>query len=310
MGFYGLFIAEMSRIFRKKSFYVLLVLVPLPVAVSFFLSSSKIVEPVLAVASAEEKKSLWLVFLGVNMGGAVSMLMHLVSLGTVSTYAWLFAALFGGDLYASDARDGLMALMLVRPVRRSQLALAKLFAVFSFLAIFYALSAFFVYLAAWIMAGAQEYAWMVPVYGLLLALGSLPLLLLSSIIGFSLRSPVLGILLGIVAYFLSGVAVSIPVMQVLVTHNASSRVAVVVYGEAAAKTIYYGSFNPLSPVNIANYASMILVGLDKYTVATGFMARPIELSVETLLANSLASWGFSLAVLAALLLYYFHRRDF
>lgn len=203
---------ESLRERRKKAFLLLVVLALLPIAGGLAAR--------LVFKSDVGGERLWAVFLGLDIGSGTAT--GLLAAVGVAGWAWLVGVLFGGDLFASDFRDGTAQLVMVRPGGRVRLALGKLAAVGLFTATFFTLTGLASVLAAMIIGGWQRDWWLAPLMGLLLGLGLYPVILISSLFGALTRNPFLGMVLGAAAYLLTGTAISLGLTVILVSEGIGS----------------------------------------------------------------------------------------
>ncbi len=209
---------EARRLARKKSLYLFILLALLPLPVAFVVRSvlGERLDQVLRVASrlGLDYSRMWAVLLGVGspppelerlLGGT------LLALGAASlaSFVWLVAVLLGGDLLASDIRDKLVHLVLIRPVRRSEYIAAKLVTVTLEVVLLFAVTGVVAFASMQVLLGGQKGLLEALGFSVLIGLSGLPLLFTASALGAYTRNPTLGVLLGVVAYFASAMVVAL-----------------------------------------------------------------------------------------------------
>jgi ABC-type transport system involved in multi-copper enzyme maturation permease subunit len=201
----GVVLYEVKRDLRKKGVLLIVAFTLFPLAVALIMR--------LAGATVEGEERLWAVMIGFDIGtGAAAGAM--ASLG-LAGWSWLIAVIYGGDLFASDLREGGFRLIAVRPVGRAGYFAGKTLALTAFLAAAFAAAGATVALAAHIVAGPQKSPWMAPILGALIGVGSLPVAFAASLFGALTRNPVTGFVLGAAAYLLTGAAVGIALFFVI-----------------------------------------------------------------------------------------------
>jgi ABC-type transport system involved in multi-copper enzyme maturation permease subunit len=221
MTFRGLLYYEVSRELRKKSFIVLISLALLPVLVAAALEATDAVPEI-------KNPRAWAFILGFVEGPSAAMG---VGLSGLAAWAWLVAILYGGDLLAADVRDGVMQLILVRPVSRKAYVASKLASVTITLTLLFVVAGLSSVAAAWILFGPQEAITEATAFSALLGLSCLPLLLASALLGLITGSPVQGMVLGFAVYMVS----------------------LIVPGVVAA------AIEPPTPTSIVNYVRLVAV---------------------------------------------------
>jgi ABC-type transport system involved in multi-copper enzyme maturation permease subunit len=158
---------------------------------------------------------LWLAMLGSSRAlGAVSApdvakAVLGLAFSDVASFAWLVTILFAALAFASDAGSGRLALVAVRPVTRPAIAMAKTLAATAVLTIVYLEAAAAAYASSAIVAGPQSHPWLMLAYPPLTAVASLPLLLVTGIIGLKLARPGSAFAAGLVVYFSLAVATAL-----------------------------------------------------------------------------------------------------
>ncbi len=209
---------EARRLLRKKSLYlfVLLALLPLPVALVLRSVLGERLDQVLRIASrlGLDYSRMWSVLLGVGspppelerlLGGTLSAL----GAASLASFVWLVAVLLGGDLLASDIRDKLVHLVLIRPVRRSEYVAAKLATVTLEVILLFAVTGLVAFASMQVLLGGQSGLTEAIGFSVLIGLSGLPLLFTASALGAYTRNPTLGVLLGVVVYFASAMIVAL-----------------------------------------------------------------------------------------------------
>ena len=197
-GIRGILLYELKRDLRKKGIVLILVFTALPVIAAIAMK---------ALGVAVEEERLWAVMMGFDIGaGAASGLV--AGLG-IAGWAWLVAVVYGGDLLASDLREGGYRLIAVRPVGRRGYAAGKMIALAAFLVVAFTAAGAAVAVAATLVGGPQSKAWMAPLLGALIGLGSLQIALLASAFGALTRNPMTGFILGAAVTLLTGAAVGL-----------------------------------------------------------------------------------------------------
>ncbi len=192
---------ELRREVKKRSFYFLVFLVILPV----------IMAGVIRVAglSVSSDETLWAVALGLKTQTAATGQLSLLELQGIANWAWLVALFYGGDLFASDLREGAARLLLSRPVKRWEYILGKLLSLTILMAAAFGAAGITAVIAGWIVSGPQSHIALAPVLSAVLGVGILPLALTAALIGMKMRSPTLGVVLGFVVYIVVSIGLSI-----------------------------------------------------------------------------------------------------
>ncbi len=200
---------EAIRELRKKSLIALLVLALLPIPLALLAKS--LISPELLEALRSHSQlfgvkigKMWAYMMGAaEPPPQAAAMLSLFGATSLIGLAWLAAILYGGDLVASDMRDGMIYYLFTRPLKRSDYILGKLLTVTALMEVLFVVAGLMTYAASWILFGPQEGVGEVILLSLLIGVGLLPLLLTSSAIGAATRNPLLGILLGFAAYFAS-----------------------------------------------------------------------------------------------------------
>ena len=204
---------ELGREASKRSLYVVVVLMVLPL-----LAALLVKRLAGAPAGVEEAERLWAVIMGVDPRGALASAgLAGVSSLSLFSWAWLIAILYGGDLLASDLQSGMASLILSRPVTRGEYVAGKILSVTAALVVAFLAGGVSVYAASWALAGPQEGLLEALGLSIVVALGSLPLLLLSALFGAYFEKPSLGMILGFVAYFVGAIASGLAAVYFLFT---------------------------------------------------------------------------------------------
>lgn len=311
--FITLTLFELKRGVRKKSFYALLALLAIPLAIAVYahyqltlVAKERLFTEAAIVALPLDR--LWATLLGVEnlppqLLRAAPYVAAIQTL-SLSGLAWLIAVMYGGDLIASDLRDKLLHLIVIRPVSRTTYILSKLVSVTGLLAILYAVAGIVAYTSGYLLVGIQRGLLESVAYAVLIGMGVLPLLLVSALIGTATRSPTVGFIGGIVVYFVS----------IIIT----SLVALLVYGLPRTLTeitkytellMYANAANPFtagSEIPRSLYAAIHHNGKLMAFAPAGLV---LTINAWRLLEISLASWIISTVVLAAGLWALIAKRD-
>ncbi|GBF09023.1 hypothetical protein apy_07480 [Aeropyrum pernix] len=196
---------EVLRLVKRKAVAFMAAMAILPVLGALIAS---------LIASREiGGERLWAVLMGFDLGtGAMTGLLAAVG---VAGWAWLLGVVIGGDLFASDIRDGSLQLFMLRPARRVY-PIAKMAAAGLFSIAFYTVASLIVLISSIILGGWQRDWWLAPLTGFILGVGLYPVILTSSIFGIVTRSPIAGMILGAAAYLLTGMAVSFGLSIILI----------------------------------------------------------------------------------------------
>jgi len=292
---------ELRREASKRSFYLILALMVLPLAAALIVKA-------MGGGRGVEEPRLWAGILGldpniVEAGAAAGV----VSLLSFASWSWLIAALFGGDLFASDLSDGTAQIVLYRGVSRREYAAGKVLALAAMLSTSFIVAGAAVYAAAWVIGGPQEGLALALFLSALIGVASLPLALISAFAGLATRKPVVGMVLGVVAYFIASIVVGI---------TAAYYMLVAKDPQAAAEVMYkIGSLIPLT--GGSTFPSIVYAALTDLEVQTPTMT--VENGTTTVYLAVVAPGDFlleaALAVaawilgLAALLAWYLDRMD-
>ena len=204
-GLKGILLYELKRDLRKKTLILIIVFTFLPVLVAAFLK---------AMGAEVEDQRLWALIMGLDIGSSIAG-GAVASLG-LAGWAWLVAVLYGGDLMASDLREGGLRLIAIRPLGRRGYILGKLVALTIFLSTIFALAGVAAGVSATIVGGWQEGVWLAPLLGALIGLGSVPIALIASLFGGVTRSAVTGFILGAAASLLTGVVIGLSLSIVII----------------------------------------------------------------------------------------------
>lgn len=302
---------ELRRELRKRSLIALLILALMPIPAALLirsLISEKILEVIRTHGPALglEPSKLWAYVLGAAEPPPAISIVSLLGAASLVGFAWLAAILYGGDLIASDMRDKMIHYILVRPVRRSEYIAGKILTVVAFMEALFLVAGLMVYAASWIMFGPQSGLHEAIVVSLAVGVGLLPLLLTSSAIGAATRNPLLGILLGFAAYFVSAFIAAIIAIAFIggLSIENIARLTPIIYAATAANP--YTSYEMLVK---ALYSIMEgEVGI-AYWVATPFGFRREYIPVWPLAGYAIASLAISTVVLAILNWLLVARRD-
>ena len=206
---------ELGREASKRSLYVIIVLMVLPLIAALLVK--RLSGP---PSGLEEADRLWASIMGVDPRGVIgSTSLAGVSGLSLFSWAWLIAILYGGDLLASDLQSGMASLILSRPVSRGEYVAGKTLAVTLSLAAAFLAGGISVYAASWVLAGPQEGIMEALGLSVVVAVGSLPLLLLSALLGAYFEKPSIGMILGFVAYFIGAIISGLAAVYFIFTGN-------------------------------------------------------------------------------------------
>ncbi len=209
-GLYGIMLYEFKRDLRKKTLILVIVFTFLPVLVAAILK---------AVGAQVEDERLWALIMGLDIGSSIAG-GAVASLG-LAGWAWLVAVLYGGDLLASDLREGGLRLIAIRPLGRKGYVMGKLIALTAFLVIVFALAGVAAGVSATIVGGWQKGVWLAPILGALIGLGSVPTALIASLFGGLTRNAVTGFILGAAASLLTGVVIGLSLSIIIIKNPLS-----------------------------------------------------------------------------------------
>ena len=204
-GLKGVLLYEFKRDLRKKTLILIIVFTFLPVLVAVLLK---------VVGAEVEDERLWALIMGLDIGSSIAG-GAVASLG-LAGWAWLVAVLYGGDLMASDLREGGLRLIAIRPLGRRGYILGKLLALTIFLSTVFALAGMAAGVSATIVGGWQEGVWLAPILGALIGLGSVPIALIASLFGGLTRSAITGFILGAAASLLTGVVIGLSLSIIII----------------------------------------------------------------------------------------------
>lgn len=191
---------ELLRESSKKTIWFVITLMVLPLIISIIIKSYS--------RNTVQDPMLWSTIMGYSITNTSLSYLGAGVLSVIS-WGWLIAILFGGDLLASDFIDGTLALILVRPVSRLEYVIGKVASAIATMILVFLAGGMSVYLAAWVLGGPQEGLFEVVLLSILLGVGAMPLLLLSAWLGMRFRKPLIGYVLGFVAYFASSIAIGL-----------------------------------------------------------------------------------------------------
>lgn len=214
-GFPALLWVEIVWQARRRGVQLLLAISLLPLLVGFLLRGS-LHEIVQMYGLEDLVRRIWLVALGAQTihGGGVSTLSGIlpIQITSISSFAWLFSAILGASLLASDAGSGRLQLLALRPVSRRRILAAKVLAMVAMLALVYMVSAASVYASMSIALARQEAPWIIPVYGLLLAVASLPLALAAALLGLRLQRVTTAAIAAVALYVVGSMVSALPLL--------------------------------------------------------------------------------------------------
>jgi len=290
---------EFRREARKRSIYLVVALMLLP------LVAALIVRGIAGRPSVEESERLWAGILGFDPNAAIaSASIGVISAVSLASWSWLIATLFGGDLFASDIEDGTASLLLSRDLSRREYVAGKVAALAVTLALSFLVAGIATYAAAWILAGRQEGLVEAAALSPLIGLGSLPLALLAAIVGLKTRRAVLGIILGVIAYFAVAIVAGVIVVYESIVAGDPAR--------AAEATYLVGSALPFSTGS--DWPSLIYARIHDITLTIPVPVHTAKGVVETVMVNvelgkfaphltvSVLAWSIGLSLLSWYLL--------
>jgi len=192
---------ELYREMNKRSVWLIVALLLLPLVVAVLIRA-------LREGSLPQDPLMWTVILGVDVNRALSFgAGTLAGALSVISWSWLIAILYGGDLFAADLQDGSIQILLSKPVKRSEYVAGKILAATLVISGVYFIAGLGIVAAAWILGGPQERIHEAILLSVLVGVGVVPLLLLSAVIGLKTEKPVLGMILGMVAWFAGSLVV-------------------------------------------------------------------------------------------------------
>ncbi len=287
----GLVYYELTRELRKKSFYLLIVLAVLPVIVAIVLRLAGFTAPT-------GHPRAWASILGFEQAGSIGM----VSMAGLAGWAWLVSILYGGDLVAADARDGLFGLLFARPVRRVDYLAAKMVSVVIVVTLLFTIAGTTAVASAWILVGPQEAIWEALGLSALLGLSCLPLLLASALLGAYTRSPVQGMIFGFAVYMVSTIIPAITATLIVGPEKLSTLTGQIELAKLVAQLYAYIPF----------VASFEVPGLVYGLVHGDMLATmiPLDLRPSQLLPAYSLSTITGIVMLVILLWYVITYRDY
>lgn len=280
--------ADLRRIARKKALILVLLLILAPLIVSLI---ARIQGKSEALAGVPGVERLWAVFMAAKMPNP------LLSSVSLAAWSWLVAVAFGGDLLASDIKEATARLYVTRATRGEYL-LGKLVAITVFYLIVTLSSATSAVLSAWVLAGRQDLVWLAYAMAVAMAVGLLPLTLLSALAGAALRSVLAGILLGFIAYQACGAVIAVAGMYYA-------------RGDLGGMIEFQAKYEPLIPITAPMSLHIVLyshVTGEPYLSGIGAVAgSPVEVH-PSLLAYT-ASTIIGVLLLLIILWLYFRRAN-
>ncbi len=294
----GLVEYELRRESSKRSTILVVILMVLPFIAALAVKSMGGVE------APGDASRLWASIMGLDPEAAIQS-PQVAAIGGASliSWSWLIAALYGGDLLASDVSEGAASYIIARGVRRSEYVLGKFAAVTATLIFVFIVAGVSVYGAAWVLAGRQEGLAEAVGYSVIVALGVMPTLLVSALAGLASGKPVIGMIAGILAMFASAIIRGLAVVAYSFSGE-PVRAVEAMYLVGAALPFSSGS----------DLASIVYSALNDVTVTIPVAVqqgstvmvtvRPGDYLLET--AVGVAAWTVALL---ALLWWMFSRRD-
>lgn len=252
---------DIARLLRKKSTILVILLFVLPIATALLF---KVWGP-----ETRSDPELWAFMLGVSLspeaGVGIGPLTGLVGTNLFSWW-WLIVALYAGDVIARDIEEGTLYVLLSRPVTRGQILSAKIISTTALLALYAIVGAYSVYGAAWIIAGHQSHAWGPLLSGVVLALGSLPLIVVGFLIGLLTRKSTTSIIIVVAVYFIAAIITGILGFATIVARGG---------GNLAENSLLFSSLIPLD-------GGKHLASLAYTRLAIGPVVRPPAEITETI----------------------------
>lgn len=278
--------ADLRRMIRKKALILVLLLILAPLMVSLIARAQGKTEALTSIPGVER---LWAVFMAAKMPNP------LLSSVSLAAWSWLVAIAFGGDLLVSDMKEAAASLYVTRATREEYL-MGKLLAITVFYLIVTLSSATSAILSAWILVGRQDLVWLAYAMAVVMALGLLPLTLLSALTGAATKSVLAGILLGFIAYQACGVVMAVAGMyyahgdvggmiefqakyEPLIPLTASMSLHIVLYSHVTGEPylsgieVVTGSRIEVHPSLLAYTASMIIGILSLLTILWLYLRR-------------------------------------
>lgn len=281
---------EFKRIIAKKSFYLMVAMAFLPI-----IAAVAIKHYGHGAGLGPDKDYLWLYLYGTPrsiFGGGV-----LFSVVGLASYMWVFASLFGGDMIASDLRDNGVQLLLSKPIRRIDYVLGKTLTVVALLYIVYLIGSIVSLVSGYIAGGHQSSIILVPLLPMVLALASIPLILLSAWIGAYSGSPMTGLLSGIGLYFLSSTIAGV----VGLTAGSSGMMV---------RMMDYGVIDPIrASTQLATLTSMYLTGIKTMDLPSPG-GSVVYYGISKLFIGSWVNLAVSSVIIAYFLVKWFNRKSF
>ena len=230
---------ETRRLMGKRVVQALLLLPVVPVIVAAVLRGHylPVFEKLRSIGI--DTSGLWLVALGVTPRGLGRVMEYAagvmggMTVLNIASFAWLVAVIFAAYLFASDTASGRLSLLVTRPVSRRGLVAAKTIAAYLVLLLLFLEAGLAAYASFYILAGRQSMPWLIPVYAVLAAAASIPMLAVTGLIG--LRSAKSGttIAAGLVIYFVLSIATSLLALPYMMRGETVKMMRVTSYASAA-----------------------------------------------------------------------------
>lgn len=234
-----LVVIEARRLMGKRVVQALLLLPLVPVIVAAVLRGHylPVFEKLRSIGI--DTSGLWLVALGVTPKGLETVMEYAagvmggMTVLNIANFAWLVAVIFAAYLFASDASSGRLSLLLTRPVSRRGIVAAKIVAAYLVLLLLFLEAGLAAYASFYILAGEQSMPWLIPVYAVLAAAASIPMLAVTGLIG--LRSTKSGttIAAGLVIYFVLSIATSLIALPYMMRGELREMMRITSYASAA-----------------------------------------------------------------------------
>ena len=295
---------ETRRLMGKRVVQALLLLPVVPVIVAAVLRGHylPVFEKLRSIGI--DTGGLWLVALGVTPKGLETVMEYAagvmggMTVLNIASFAWLVAVIFAAYLFASDTASGRLSLLVTRPVSRRGLVVAKTIAAYLVLLLLFLEAGLAAYASFYILAGRQSMPWLIPVYAVLAAAASIPMLAVTGLIG--LRSAKSGttIAAGLVIYFVLSIATSLLALPYMMRGKTREMMRVTSYANAA------------EPIHSFMLPRLVLdaavSGLGASYTVSGIDAG---IAVSTLLAVSAAATTIAIIGLVLAMTKYFERLD-
>lgn len=304
---------ELRRGMRKKSFYALIALlvIPLLIAIYAHFQLTLVAKERLFTQAMIEKlrlDRLWAILLGLENlpPEVIAAAPYVTAIQAVSlaSLAWLIAVMYGGDLLATDLRDKLVHLILIRPVSRTGYLASKIVSTLVLLAVLYGVAGVVAYASGYILVGVQRGLLEAVAYSTLIVIGVLPLLLASALIGAASRNPTIGFIGGIVVYFVSIIVGSLAALLIYGLPKSPTEMS-----EYMRTVMYASAANPFTAGAQIPKAIYAIIHKNAVLEVATTIGSTVKLNAWRLLTISFTSWTVAVAALLAGLWLLVARRD-